>query len=210
MISPGDRFGKLTAIRKEPWISKGTRWWCRCDCGIEKHVWGTHLTRGNTKSCGCSNFGSRKHGEWNGRKYSSEYMALAQIIQRCSNPDDPAYHHYGGRGIKVCEEWNSMFKFSAFLDHVGRRPSPAHSIDRIDVDGHYKPGNVRWATRKTQSRNRRDTVFVEYNGERISAADLADRNGINIDSFKSRLRLGWPIEDAIRIPVKHRKQLQLN
>jgi hypothetical protein len=130
---------------------------CRCECGTEREVFLPNLKNGKSKSCGCRpgkrvvplNF---KHG----MSETPEYQAWNSMIHRCTKKNDPGWKHYGDRGIRVCDAWlDRDHGFALFFDHVGQRPSDEHSLDRIDVDGHYEPGNVRWATREEQSRNRR-------------------------------------------------------
>jgi hypothetical protein len=128
-------------------------WACKCECGTIAGVYASALNSGNTTSCGC-----RKHehpgGEPDhGMSYAPEYKAWKSLKRRCLNPSSQAYRLYGARGISVHPAW--ITSFEAFFDHVGPRPSPKHSIDRIDNDGNYEPGNVRWATAKQQASNRR-------------------------------------------------------
>jgi hypothetical protein len=116
---------------------------------------------------------------------------------RCRNPKHRAYKNYGGRGITVCERWNS---FENFYADVGDRPSPKHSIDRIDNDLGYEPGNVRWADQKTQSRNSRRNRLVAINGETLCLQDWAERMGLGRCTIYDRLRRGWSIERALTTP----------
>lgn len=114
---------------------------------------------------------------------------------RCASPSAPSYPYYGGRGIKVCPEWDASFE--VFLADMGVKP-PGHSLDRIDNDGDYTPENCRWATQSQQNRNTRATRFVTYKGERIALADLADRLGITPAALKHRLSVGWNEDDLAR------------
>lgn len=146
----GLRFGRLTVVKRGPNRGQAIRWWCRCDCGAGTLVLASGLTRtrDGRKSCGCSRL---KHGHArNGREHPL-YGVWQTMIKRCENGRAINYPHYGGRGIRVCERWRH--DFAAFLKDVGERPTPQHSLDRINNDGHYEPGNVRWATRREQALN---------------------------------------------------------
>lgn len=135
------------------------RWLCRCECGGLVVVWGSNLRRGITRSCGClrREVTGRlrfKHG----LHRTPEHIVWAAMRYRCLNPSSSSWKWYGGRGITICDRWRD--DFVAFLEDVGPRPSPEHSLDRIDVDGNYEPGNVRWATPSEQQRNKRRRGYV--------------------------------------------------
>jgi hypothetical protein len=122
--------------------------------------------------------------------------------QRCHNPKHPAFALYGGRGITVHEPWRT--NFNAFFSHIGPKPFPHLSLDRIDNSLGYAPGNVRWATYQQQGRNRRSNRIVTFNGEQILLCELCDRTGLSEPTIAGRLRLGWTIESAVSTPTHKR------
>jgi hypothetical protein len=125
-----------------------------------------------------------------------EYRAYQGMKKRCYNPKARGFPEYGGRGIAVCDWW--LDSFDHFLADVGHRPSPDHSIERIDNNGDYEPGNVRWATKPEQMRNRRSARMVEYDGAQMSLAEAAERAGVPYKVAQERItRLGWSIERAL-------------
>lgn len=134
-----------------------------------------------------------------------ERMCWYNILARCLRPSHPKFPSYGGRGIRVCERWRQSFQ--AFLGDVGRRPSVGYSIERIDNDGHYEPGNVRWATRKEQQRNRRSNRYITIGGETRPAIEWAEMARVKYKTFRVRLELGWSGEDLLRPPLMKGKQL---
>lgn len=166
------RYGRLEVIEFSHLIhhrypngnSSGTTYWrCRCECGSIKVIRGGDLRSGKIKSCGCLHRESSrsrirkqnyKHGHTVNNVLSSEYRCWIEFRRRCVNKDRHDYKNYGGRGITVCDRWRNSFP--NFLADMGRKPSPELSIDRIDNEGNYEPGNCRWATAKQQRANRRD------------------------------------------------------
>ena len=108
--------------------------------------------------------------------------------QRCFNPNEPNYHHYGGRGITVCERW---MNFKNFLEDMGERPE-GMSLDRINNDGDYEPGNCRWVDQRTQLRNKRTNVFLEHEGRRMTVQDWSKETGICFSTLRRRIKMGWP------------------
>lgn len=128
-----------------------------------------------------------------------EYSPWQNMLNRCRNPDTPGYDRYGGRGITVCSQWRT---FAAFLADMGSRPSPEHSIDRIDNDGNYEPGNCRWATPEQQQRNRANNRLLGHGGKVLCIADWAELRGLTRGIIMSRLLLGWSIGDTLDTPPR--------
>ena len=135
------------------------------------------------------------HGDARNGKIAPEYSTWQHMRSRCFVPGDPAYKYYGGRGITVCDAWRH--DYLAFLSCVGRKPSPCHTLDRIDNNGNYEPGNVRWATPTMQSRNSRGNRIVEINGESMCITEWSERSGTPRDSIQRRLEAGWSPEKAV-------------
>lgn len=159
----GDRFGQLVLITKAKSGERGeSRWWCRCDCGNEKEIRQKSLCEGLSRSCGCVHRTIAKrlftiHGHCVGNRRSPEHNSWHAMIERCENKRSVKYKDYGGRGIKVHLLWRQSFQcFLSYLKStIGLRLSPKHSIDRINNDGNYEPGNIRWATQQQQQNNKR-------------------------------------------------------
>lgn len=204
-IEQGMRFGdgsRLEVIREvAPVVSGGQRQRaveCRCDCGDMRVYRLYSLRNGNTRSCGClasEEFG--KGCKTHGGSGLPEYVIWLGIRSRCTNLNNDAWKHYGGRGIKVCEKWQESFE--AFLADMGRRPSDEHSIDRFpNNNGDYEPGNCRWATAKEQMRNTRVNYLLEYEGETKCVAEWAEKYGVRVGLLYTRLvKLGWTFEEAV-------------
>ena len=144
----GQRFGRWLVLGRAPNRKRTTRWFCLCDCGIQRAVVATNLRNGTSRSCGCVNI---IHGHC--RNIASRtYKSWAAMKARCNNPNIPDYKEYGGRGITICARWQTSFE--NFLEDMGERP-PRTSIDLIDNNGNYEPGNCAWKTPKQQANNRR-------------------------------------------------------
>ena len=135
--------------------------------------------------------------------FKRERKSWSMMLSRCRNPNSVQYNYYGGRGIKVCKRW---LKFENFLTDMGRRPTPQHSLDRINNDGSYSPKNCRWATRQEQSHNRSDNHYLTLRGETLTMIEWARRYGMSIKTLHSRVVNGWSDERAITEPVKKRKR----
>ena len=127
----------------------------------------------------------------------SERRALKEAKARCRLPHNKNYAAYGGRGIEVSSEWDGPEGIERFLEHIGPKPSDDYTLDRIDNDGNYEPGNVRWTSWTVQANNRRSSKLITWRGETLSAADWARRQGLTRQEIASRINLGWPVDLAL-------------
>lgn len=203
----GKTFGKLTALEiSGRHHDRSMIWRCRCECGNEAHVQSVKLQSGNTRSCGClrrevaaliPHEQNLIHGHARKKAMTAEYRAWKSMKARCYWPKFVGYHRYGGRGITVCERWRESFE--AFLEDVGPRPSAKHSLDRIDNDGNYEPGNCRWADDVAQSNNSVQNRLVKVSGEEMTIATARRKFAPHLSkgTLSARLSRGWTIEQAL-------------
>lgn len=139
-----------------------------------------------------------KHGYMAGEKRHPFYNLWRDMLRRCSSPKCKIYKHYGGRGISVCGRWKT---FTNFLKDMGEKPAGL-SLERIDNDGDYEPGNVRWATQREQTLNKTNSRFLTFNGITLNFSVWADKVGISRPALHHRLSSGWTIDEALTIPVR--------
>lgn len=190
----GLRYGRLTAIKRVDGDDKNSKWLCRCECGKYKAVYACHLQSGSVKSCGCGPKGRPK--EYHGLANSRVYRIWKQMHQRCKNPKAEGYENYGGRGIKVCLEWDS---FDTFFDDMGHPPTGT-TIDRKDVNGPYADFNCKWSTWTEQHRNRRDNNLITAFGKIQCLTAWAEEYKIPVSTLKNRIfRAKMKPEDALLI-----------
>lgn len=188
----GERYGRLTAIGPG---SKSRYWVFRCECGVEKEMQKCHVRKGRIKSCGClredegSEYGKR-HGLYKHPLYNTWIM----MRQRCYNPKYNQYDDYGGRGIEVCARWNDSFAY--FAEDMGDRPE-SFTLDRIDHDGNYEPGNCRWASRRDQQLNRRNNVRLSFGGVTMTMKEWSEHLSISYGTLKKRVASGWSDAEVI-------------
>ena len=190
----GQRYSRLI-VEGAAGRRRGARMWvCRCDCGTRLDVSTHSLVSDRRRSCGClqrevTGNRSRTHG----LSRTPEHKVWDDMKARCFNPNATGYGDYGGRGITVCERWANSFE--NFYEDMGMRP-PGHSLDRIDVNGHYEPSNCRWATSAQQRRNTRVTRYVTVDGVRASLAEHCERLGKKYGTVRWRLDAGWDVASA--------------
>jgi hypothetical protein len=200
----GQRRGWLTAVSYD---RTRLQWFCVCDCGTEKYLAGSAFRK--CKSCGCQRSAATiarnlQHGDAPRKRQTPEYRAWCGAIKRCHNPKNDSWEHYGGRGIIVCDRWRfgttQKTGYQCFLENVGRKPTAKHSLDRINNDGNYEPGNCRWATPDVQMSNRRGRRLVVFRGRAFPVAVAARFAGLTTDLVLDRLKCGWSEERALTTP----------
>lgn len=204
----GKSFGRLVVLKRALDDKRiGTFWLCQCSCGNRKNIRGGDLKNGRTRSCGCllretTIKRSFKHGHSTRNQKSKMHSAWEHMIQRCGNPNDSDYIHYGGRGIKVCDRWK---EFVNFLEDMGEPPTKDHSIDRIKNDKGYCKSNCQWATRKDQGRNKRNNHLIAHEGRTQCLSAWAEELGMGSSLLRYRLK-HWSVEKAFTTPVRRRKE----
>ncbi len=200
----GRIFGRLTVVERasNPGEFRQYKWRCRCSCGNTLIVFGAQLTRKDrpTQSCGCLRVeraveSVRTHGMHN----TTTYAVWEAIIQRCCNPSNSAFKHYGGRGITICKRWRDSF--DAFYADMGERP-PMLTIERIDNNLGYSPDNCRWTTRLQQQKNRRSARLITFNGRTETAHMWSKITGIPSRTVINRLNAGWTPERILTTPPR--------
>lgn len=197
----GRVFGMRTVIGRG---LKKYHWLVRCSCGFESEVAAGDLRRpsaSNRSKCRrCQHQAQRKP---DGDSHTREYRIWASMCSRCSDGQNSAKRYYFDRGVGVADEWKGPGGFQKFIEHAGRMPTPAHTLDRIDSAKGYEPGNVRWATVREQNRNKRNNRFLTYRGETMCLADWAKKLGLKRCILSYRLKVGWPI-DRVLSTADHR------
>lgn len=202
------------------------RFVCLCDCGRVKQVNAQQVVLGKVKSCGCYRVElghqtiarvwatpprrvpkpkppgpGKGWSKTHGLSKAPGYQNWLAMMARCYNNSHVGYPRYGGRGITVCERWHSP---KNFLADMGNPPSASHSLDRIDNDGNYEPGNCRWATASEQHRNRSDNHLLTWQGRTACIAEWVEITGLPFDRILRRLRDGWSVEKALSTPKLNR------
>jgi hypothetical protein len=211
-IPAGAKFGRLivTGVGEPSTEKSGARAStsiCLCECGNVKQVRNGSLLQGSSQSCGCATAEAREqrcttHGNGKRNAKTAEYKVWTGINRRVFNKNEKSFPDYGGRGITVCERWR---QFENFLEDVGKRPSSGHSIDRIDSNGNYEPGNVKWSTRKEQNNNKRNNRLMTFYGKTMTLVQWSEISQVCRFVIAARLnRLGWSEKASVWTPVKRK------
>lgn len=210
----GLKFGRLTALN---WTGRCERnalvWNFQCECGNTVERVGVEVARGKCSSCGClaSETSAQSMEKYarparvitsttHGQSRTLTFYTWGGIRDRCLNPSNKNFANYGGRGITICSRW--LDSFENFLADMGSKPK-GKTIDRIDVNGNYEPKNCRWATPKTQGRNRRNNVTLTYNGKIATIAEWSEITGIGAKTIAYRLQSGWSDKEALTKPINY-------
>lgn len=196
----GRKFGKLTVVKLNK-IDKGKVYWeCKCDCGNQTIVLRSSLTSQNTKSCGCLHKKLAKYKNYShGMSQKRIYKIWSGMKQRCNNPKASNFKNYGGRGIKVCMDWRNDF-MNFYNWAISNGYDENLTIDRIDVNGDYKPTNCRWISRAEQTRNERSNIRITIKGETKLLTEWARAFNIDRRTISKRIQLGWKSEELL-MPV---------
>lgn len=209
-VATGDRFGRLVVLGQHGSETHCRRqvFICSCDCGVIVKVRRYHLVRGSSCSCGCarreaSALAAKLACTIHGKTKTREYRIWAHMVDRCTKPGRCDADRYYNRGIEVFAGWVGPGGFERFFSYVGPSPTAQHSIDRIDNDSGYEPGNVRWATRREQARNRRSSRLITAFGKTQPLAAWAEEFGVKAPTISNRLALGWEPEEALTRPLQH-------
>lgn len=192
----GKRFGRLTVIDKKYLIKSGRKrlyWECVCDCGEKVEARTDSLKRGFVRSCGCLKKEQDRINLTANHSHKMSrtrlYHTWQQMKRRCNNPNDKSFERYGGRGIKVCEEWEKSFeRFMVWA--LANGYSDEKSLDRINNNGNYEPENCRWVTNKEQSRNRRSNIKITYKNKYVTLMELSELTGIPYGTLHARYERG--------------------
>lgn len=192
---PGERHGGLVILERiVPPEKKHSKLLCQCDCGEKILIDQTNFRKQNS----CKKCAIKKHTK-HGMNNTPIYEAWSHMKQRCLNSSDKNFHHYGGRGISICEEWHEFLPFYEWSITNGYKEGL--SLDRIDNNGNYEPGNCRWTDRITQQNNRRNSIYLTVDGITLPCAEWARRTGIPKNTLRGRILLGWNPKDIISIPA---------
>jgi hypothetical protein len=193
----GQQFGRWSVLARDegPTPNGHSRWICRCSCGVERVVVGNNLRTGKSNSCGHE---ARTAGGLS-EQFVSEYHTWRQMRERCGNPLNKGFKHYGARGIRTADRWNS---FENFLEDMGPRPFPGAQLDRIDNDGGYNKLNCRWISALENSHNSTSVRLIEFGGISRPLVEWDRHLGFSEGTVARRLHFGWTVERALTQPKR--------
>lgn len=202
----GQTYGFLQAMEfKGKTPNNQAIWLFRClapDCGKVIELPAHQARHGNNKSCGCMTSAMKSKSKMkHGMSATSEYNSYKAMVRRCTNPQMRMYPRYGGRGIAVCGRWTGPDGVANFIADMGLKPTPKHTIERLDNDGPYEPGNCVWATRKEQGINRSTTHLIKVGDTTLCQSDWDATKGASLNIVGDRIRRGWNPVDAVQLPV---------
>lgn len=216
----GETYGRLTVIAAAAPLGRARAWHCRCSCGRQVVVRGSDMRQGKHLSCGClqaerTSAANKRHGQSSTRLY----WVWGSMIQRCTDEKCKSFANYGARGVTVCDRW--MGSFEAFASDVGEKPGPGYSIDRINNDGNYEPGNVKWSTPEEQRRNQRNTrlerampryrEMVRAREQGKTAAQVAQIFGVSEHTVTVASRkVGFEMPEAVRKAWRQRQSARMS
>jgi len=203
----GEIYSRLTVVGYAGRKGSNPVWDCQCSCGASVQVQGGSLTRGHTISCGCFN---RDRLTTHGNSGSELYRTWRNMLARCRNPNSKDYPNYGARGITISPEFDVVTAFIEYvMENLGEKPGPGYTIDRIDNDKGYEPGNLRWATSVEQTRKRRNTLYLTLCGEKVTLKEACEIFSKDYQLVWQRLNdLHWPLVDALLTPVGKPRPIQ--
>ena len=200
----GKQFGSLIVVKEAERRNNHRRWFCKCSCGKYVIKVQEDLLDGSSYSCGCL-YKKGKHGKRNTRLYK----IWDSMKQRCNNENHTRYKNYGGRGIKVCDEWNN--KNDGFINFYNWAIQNGYkdnlTIDRIDVNGNYCPENCQWITNQEQQENKTTNRLLTFNGKTMCVSQWAKELGLKEATLRTRISKGWSDERVLTTPIKKRSEL---
>lgn len=192
----GKKFGNLTVVKKVERKNRSNQWLCKCDCGKEVVCYQYNLERGTSTSCGClRSYYAKKTRSCHGESTSKFYKKWSSIKTRCYNKNTPCYKNYGGRGIKMCDEWLDFWNFREWAYKNGY--SEGLTLERIDVNGNYEPSNCKWIPMEEQAINKRNNSFIEYGGKKQTISQWSKELGVGKEVLSYRYRAGWTPEECL-------------
>lgn len=200
----GKKFGNLTVISFVEKKNRHNRWLCHCDCGKDVVCYQYNLLRGTSTSCGClRSYYAKKSRNCHGESYTRLYREWSAMKVRCYNKNTHYYKNYGGRGIKVCDEWQTFWPFREWAYKNGYNDDL--SLERKEVDGDYCPENCTWIPVAKQASNKRTNVFIEFNGEKKTVSQWAKDTGLSKELILWRLRNGKTPEECLSLSKWNRR-----